>query len=594
MFWKSPRNLAAAFTALIAVVAIVLVAALAGDPDDAQDVAVAPTPTASAPQDSTGTAAGLTPTATVIPPLSGPVPDGLQRGALAPGEAPGAKHGVVFVELESGAGELWTLPGAPGAAEYVVDPTHRWIQAFSDRVYEDYGGGPLITDRTTGESFVVNSESWTVLAGPSLDGLLVVGAAIRFPSGEPPRRSDTFVIVDLNTDPTSIAAEIKLPFVPEFDIRATFLDRGARVLLAMQEAGKDTPPGQTLRVFVAEVKTGDVTEVGELPLGLFDFLPTPGGGAAAFSSSGGKDEPRHVSVSRFDAAGARVSEFSVEDGSGPFVHRIRVSPDGRSLAWQEELPLGKPYGAGGVEHWPVVVMADLDTGEVRFRAVRASLTNGIHTLDWLADSSALVVATQEGYGLLGVDRSLTPLPFSPVAHFDPVPAPAPHDASLFAYAGRLVDATGNQLGPDIAAASWVGSGLTEGYGFNDAGTELRLQRSLPFGRDFGPGGVSTMSLPVRIETPPFTETTRLRVATGGDNLNLRALPGVTEEVVGQLVDGAQVTVSGDGTNNNCSEDAGCSVASDPDLEYDEAWWLYVVANDGLEGWVRSDFLTWAD
>jgi hypothetical protein len=300
-------------------------------------------------------------------------------------------------------------------------------------------------------------------------------------------------------------------------------------------------------------------------------------------------------VSRFDETGAPVSEWTVENGAGNFVHRVRVSPDGRWLAWQEELPLGRPYGAGGVEHWPVVVVADLDAGEVRFRAVRASMTNGIQTLDWLADSSALVVATQDGYALLGLDQSLTPLPFGPVSHFEPVPVPSPQEAGLFAYDGRVVDSAGAAAGPEVAATSWAGGGLNEGYGFDDAGTELRLQRVLPFGRDFGAGGLSTMGLPVRIETPPFPETARLRVATRGDILNVRVRPGTSAEIRGQFADATPVSlIDANGAADFCNGADACSVAPDPDREYDEAWWVYVRSDDGLEGWVRSDFLAWAE
>ncbi len=569
---SSPRILTLAAIALAASVAIVALAVVTGGGDDEPNTATGATPRPT-PRSTSG-AGQPEPTATAVtPPFSGPVVDGLRRGELAPGEAPGVKHGVVFIDLESGVGELWTYPGTPpsGSIVYSVDATHRWIQSL----FQPW----LFVDRTTGEGYQFDNANWYPLAGPTPQGLLLAA-----PSGG---GTGAFAVVDLASDPTGTVSQFSLPFDEPAETHAAFLGDGSRLLIV----ARDPVNSQTLHVFITETATGTVTESDRLPDGRIELPTMPDGGALAFAAFGGKEEPATVVVRRFDAEGAVVSDWRTD--SGPSAYGAQVSPDGRWLVWQEQLDLGIQLGAGGVEDWPVLVLADLEAGKVRFRALRASMTNGTQTLRWLSDSSALVIATQDGFALLGVDQSLTPLPFGPVGHFNPVPVPAPHDTSLFAYAGRIVDTSGNVL-MDPAAAGWAGNGVAgQPYGFNASGSELRLVLSLPFGGDFGPGGIAKYGLPVKIETPPFPETTRLRVETGGDALNVRRVAGVAGEVLGQLENGTIVTVAGDHTTH-CGIAAGCSEEADPDAEYDTVWWLYVRANDGLEGWVRSDFLAWAE
>lgn len=86
---------------------------------------------------------------------------------------------------------------------------------------------------------------------------------------------------------------------------------------------------------------------------------------------------------------------------------------------------------------------------------------------------------------------------------------------------------------------------------------------------------------------------RLRVTSDGDPLNVRSAPGAGSARVGQLPDGATVTVARDAAIAHCGE-RGCSILNDPDLPYGDQWWFFVQADSGMEGWISAGFVGWAD
>ena len=98
-----------------------------------------------------------------------------------------------------------------------------------------------------------------------------------------------------------------------------------------------------------------------------------------------------------------------------------------------------------------------------------------------------------------------------------------------------------------------------------------------------------------MERPPFPNEVRLRI-DAAEGLNVRTAPGVNEELVGTLTDGDIVTVTED-ARSHCDSAGGCSARIDrdgpADLHFDETpWWLHVRSTSGLEGWVRSEYLSW--
>ena len=336
-------------------------------------------------------------------------------------------------------------------------------------------------------------------------------------------------------------------------------------------------------------------------VGDFGTLNVGAGGAELLMTSvSGGEPPAVIQLRRYSWSGDLLGDVALRaqhgvTSTGP----VLVSPDGTSVAWQEQLPLAIPLGAGGQENWPAVVIADAETGETRFRVVRASLTNGTRTLAWLADGSAIVVATAQGFALLSAaDGSLAPLPLGPAAHFQPVPIPAPDDPALFLFDGRVVDRPGNPTRASTPAAEAWGPAWWNGstYGWRASDGELRFARWAPLGRDFGRGGLSHFGVPARVEHPPFPDSVRLRVA-GTGALDVRHGPDSQSEVIATVAGGAVVIVADAGLDSGirrCDADDECPARSYRGRTGEEHWWLHVRTEGGEQGWALSEFLAWAE
>lgn len=294
------------------------------------------------------------------------------------------------------------------------------------------------------------------------------------------------------------------------------------------------------------------------------------------------------------------------DRGPPAPGRVTISPDGRLVAWSEQAALGLGLGAGGEAEWPVTVIAEIEQGAPTVRAQRVTLSNGIRSFEWLADSSAIVVQSEAGFALLGVDGTLEALPFPLAFHTDPIPVPAPDRATRFAYDGAVVDRTGASAGAAPVVAEPWGAGSADhprswwtrtSYAWGLDSTRLILVRTEVPGRDYGRGGIAGLGLPARIVTGDAAAlgggAIELVIASDGDRLNVRAAPGLNESRIGQLDHGSAVTVERDASITDCG-DAGCSILRDPDLEYGAGWWIYVSDGAGLEGWVSTEFVAWAE
>lgn len=509
--------------------------------------------------DATATVQAQAPEATPNPeesPLQ-PATDGFVRRDLAPGEVPDEEHGVLFVDTASGAAELWRLPGPdlfPGP-RYEVDAGHRWLFAWSIE------HSSQVVDRETGRTYEFDG----FIALPTSDGLMAV------PDG------DEYAVMDLTNDPPTVAHRFSLPSVVEPSPSLLLDDRYVLV------AG-----------YRVDLQTGDVLLMTDYNSQLRTLLNAPGDDWAqlALSMSG-------LVYRRYDQAGVLRWQHVMPAGHNPA--SFEASPDGRWLAWTEHLSFPMPSGMGGVLHWPVVVIADTENGVITARLLRGSTSRigPMRPLGWLLDSSAVVVATDAGFARFGTDASLSSLPFEVTEVWEPGTVPAAHDAGLFLYRGRVFDAAGGALSLEVAAAdAWSRIPLAQA-GLNRSGTELRVVRSVPVPGGSGPTQVSRLGLPPKPEQPPFDEVVRLRVGNGGAALAVRVLPGDDETLLGQIPDGAVVTVTEGMGHQAClqiEEDVapGCSVEPDPEAPYDTAWWVHIRADDGLEGWVSAGALIWAD
>ncbi len=412
------------YAGAIALVAVALTIAGCTRPSDATPSATASplaSPTASPPATASATPAVVTPAT---------LPDGaavFTRHVFGPGNALDAAQGAAVVDAATGHGELWRLDDSllpqTATVAYAWSPNGGALvaQAFgAERAYA------VVLVRGPGAAVEWNMLDWQLAAGPSDAGLILLAA----------NRACRYLLVDIAATPPR-ASEVR-PFGDCIDRSTTggvFSTTGSSLLVVN---GGD--------VAVVDTSTGAAHEVDHAPVVLTPYA-LPDGGFLAVRATGAHDaQPVRVFVRRYDASGRPAGATEIPASQPDVeVEHIVPSPDGHAIAWQQSL-LPAPLGSGGHELWPAVYVADVATGAARFRAVRASLTNGTLEMRWLADSSAVVVDTEDRFAALGVDGRLSSLPFPPADHFAPVPLPSPVDTSRFLYDGRVVAADGRPAG----------------------------------------------------------------------------------------------------------------------------------------------------
>jgi DNA-binding CsgD family transcriptional regulator len=523
--------------------------------------------------------AGAEPTAepeTLDSPLSGPISDGFTRRDLAPDETPDETHGIALVDVATGEGELWSVAVSEGDfVVYDASPDHRWLVALASGP----SASAVIADRETAREYRLDWEAWQVVAGPSSEGLLLLGA----------RDGLDLRLVDLATDPTGPGKPIAVPSLRQNrESLGVFLGNGERALVDGHVI--DLRTGALVRT----IWHGDATA--------FSLTRLADGGALALAFTGDRADS-DISTFRVDAAGNITGQqvFFAQGPAGagfgntPSSEGVSVSPDGHWLAWQSRLALGSvPFS----EYWPAVVIADLQSGEVVARVVRASIREGATDFQslarpmWLSDSSGLLLKTPGGSAVLRVpDGRLEPLAF------DAAPVPAHHNRDVLVHAGQLVALDGSALGEAWGIGAWPLGDPLDRVGFSDDGSEVRFVKVIPPGRDWAIHILHSPELPAFLQRPPFIDALRVAVAADGDGLNLRATPSADAAVVAALPDGTLASIVSDP-----EEVWGVTTSSVPDQAEIDAgefwwrasWWVHIRTEAGLEGWVRAAFLAWAD
>lgn len=549
---------------------------------------------------------GATSEPTAAPPViatpgpSGALPPGLEVSAPGTWERRDGMRfgdelpdilGVFIYDTDTGTGTLWSLDPAS-----VADTQFVLVEASP--------GGQYVIARAR-PSHLVNTESgqsFTWGAEVRLQEIDDRGFAL-FTA----LRGCSFWLVDLSADGPRALASSDLPSgvaAGNCSIRARVSPDESELLVAVR--GNNFSGGAGL--FLTDVATGASRLLSELePTSVTMTDRGPEGTVILTASIPGEAWiGEYTWTDRSLATVGIRSRLSADpDEKLPSPESLTVSPDGRWAAWLDNDGLGVGQGAGGESEWPVTVIANLRDGGPVVRAQRVTMRNGIVEFDWLADSSALAVQSEEGFALLGTDGSYEALPFPVAFHTDPVPVPAPDGAERFAYDGRVVDAAGNEVGePPAVVEAWGGGDGSQpsswwvrtSYGWGADSSQLVFVRTEVPGRDFGRGGMATIGLPPRIVTgppAPFAAPVLLRVASDGDRLNVRVGPGIGAERLGQFEHGTVVTVVLDTSMGMCGPD-GCSLLSDPELEYGDGWWIYVRDDQGLDGWVSAEFVEWAD
>jgi hypothetical protein len=291
-------------------------------------------------------------------PLSGPIDNGFVRRMLRPGEIPPDDHDILFVDVASGEAEFWNVPlDAQDVAEtpwlyYNVDASHRWLQvsmvARPDPV-------TIIADRKTGRSYQFDNESWRVAGGPTAEGIVTLQAG-----GE-------FFVVDLVDAPTSAISRFILP-------GAKF---GSAALLGSKErlavAGR-----------IVDLKSAEVAVFAEGDR-VDETFAVSDGGAVAVDVDASKPGAAEIVAWRFDASGGLVREQRFPFGVLKAGGTVLASPDGRWLAWQASLP---QRSAPMDDFWPVVMLADLESGRVVLRGVRMAMSVGFRGCNGSATARA--------------------------------------------------------------------------------------------------------------------------------------------------------------------------------------------------------------
>lgn len=583
--------------ALLAPIAMVLGACVFGAGDDDQTATATAEVTATSEPTSEPTAAA-TANGTGVPGATVELPPGLEvsasgtwerRDDLVAGDEVPDVLGVMVVNTEVGAGTLWSL-----AAGAVSNPDFVFIKTSPNAEYVLAGSEGIghILHAASGRSFV-----WGERASPLLiddSGLMLFR---RFVGCQ-------FWVVDLSGAEAVAVAALELPAERNCNIAGRFSPDGTELLVATQ--GNNNDGGGDL--FVVDLESGEPALIGSLEPPFVTVAGLDVDGKAFLTAS----LPGAAWVAEYNWADRSLATVSIRtNGPGePSAEKMRapgnitVSPDGRWAAWSDSDDLGVVQGMGGLAEWPVTVIANLHDGSPVVRAQRAAISNGLVTFGWLADSSAVVVQSEVGFGLLGTDGGFETLPFPVASLVDSVPLPAPERVDRFAYNGQVVDAAGVGVGsPPAVVGTWgAGDGtgasiwwIGSSYGWGDDDGRLILVRTSVPGRDFGRSGIARIGLAPRIVTgppPPYPEPIQFRIASDGDRLNVRAAPGVSAERLGQFEHGTVVTVVHH-DSGNCGP-GGCSILADPELGYGEGWWIYVRGEDGLEGWVSTEFVEWVD
>ena len=353
------------------------------------------------------------------------------------------------------------------------------------------------------------------------------------------------------------------------------------------EAEFDTPAGWSIyawrpedglllasgdgQLHVLQLGTGDAVSLDHPD----DMAVFPSGeGFAIVSSPGGSLEAQTCHVLRYDWSGLLVSEVAFPCVDGPIQGAgVRLSPNGRWIAATTGAldPGTDPMGSSVLAKLSLFNAA---TGEEIVRVQGATLPVQFGGTPWLAGGDALLVESVLGLQIVTVDGQWSRSP-SQTVHSTWLRL-APDNPSLV---GRF-QAVSTLDGETLAAANFEAPGMWVGS-WGSTSREFRMYRS-----DGGIGVASVFPtiLPA-IQLPPFDDSLTAQV-TVDSCLNVRSEPTTESDIEvclppGRVVELVAHPASGYVVEGPCfEEDTGPCV------------WVYVLTEDGEQGWAYSDFLRW--
>lgn len=482
-----------------------------------------------------------------------PIASPFERRRLAPGEAI-AQAGLFFLAAGTGEVEAWTLAGEK-AALYDTSPDSRWVIAQT-------AGTTYLADRRTGAAYRWVQPASRLLAAQGEHLLFLSGGQVWLMGpGQP--EPVALTIPPVGAQAALSPVEVQAVVSPDGQTAAVL--SGRTLYRVRFEGGVSQPMGQ-----VADPAGGTVQWVG--------LQTAPRAGAIILTArvAIGAEQAITQQIERYSWQGERLGQLRL-----PGAARYAFSPDGRWLAWEERLS----------HLTQAVVVAGIPTLTPRFRVTGASLCfHDFGSGDWLADSSALIVRTADGYRLLTLDGRLVDSPalatdtgLPPGQTGEPLPAPDRSD--LFAIGRRVVlDSQGRRVAAAPLAepgSEWGRPADLKPWGLDS--TELRF--TLPHLGHGGRCGEDEFLLPAQVEPAPFGPLTLVVGLSADDCVNLRAAPGLRAQVLACLPGGTRLAPAPLPGQRPAEGDV---YYLTPSVAWTgDSHWLRVRAPDGKEGWVEA-------
>lgn len=500
----------------------------------------APAGGAAAPATAATGATGARPTAGGD--LLTPAPPGAVERVAVPAGQPIGRPGLAFMAVDTGQVEVWAVSGAD-TSQFHLDPSpdNRWVVAAGP------GYGYLV-DRRRGQAY-----QW--------DGTRVQSMAAA---------ADTVVLQSegqiwlFHPDSGLMRAVLTLP------------DPQVPAQVAVGPGGRSAVVVAGGRIFHVDAESGSAREMGALP------DPAPG-----------------LARGWVDLVTSPHGLWVVAHDQGPPVHQMgAATAHAVYLTWQGEgrgavaLSGGSPhlFPAGGrVASFgyagpgaPAVTVLGPD-GQAAMRVLGAEPCGASPAGCWLAGGGGLVVRVRDGWHVLGLDGTLTPLPVSPDAGALGGLVPAPDRPDRLALGcTEVVDRTGRRLAAAVLqreGGPWLVATCPAPWGW--ASDEMRFAL-LPSGKGYIYQPPPLLDPLVQQAPLPAAVALAVRAPAGGC-LNLRASFSQEAPVLRCLPPGTiLVPATPPGRLNKGV------IQPEPNPEttdWGSTYWLHVRTPTGERGWV---------
>ena len=484
--------------------------------------------------------------------------DAFIRLEYAPGELIAEEASIFFLNVATGAVEGWQTVEA---FDVTSSPNHRYVATRG-----------ALHDRETDRTFMWDADAlrlawnfdsaawWSWPLPPWRDGNDIVFRLLNQSEVDVAR----YAIVGPSLEPHT---EFELP--ANWRIQAWSADGGA--LLAYGDGN---------------LHLLDLASGGSEPLGNFAAQVLPSREEFALVDTDDSEDAGSCSISRhaWTVDALSSAPFPCVSSSEWYVRGYRLSPDGRLIAAVTHALDSSRENDGPSVALATVSVSETATGRELMRVQGATFPlrwgEEEDPTVWLSDSSALVLETTAGRQIVSLDGQWLLPVLSTLS--EGLLLPAPDDPALFLHNITTVVALDGQV---VASFNFEKAPSRDSWASNWAqtGKEVRLQSPLWV----VPRGVAPVfpSILPAIQLPPFDDSLTAEVVVDSC-LNVRSEPTTESDIEvclppGRVVELIAHPASGYLVEGPCFEDdAGPCV------------WVYVLTEDGEQGWAYSDFLRW--